>query len=129
SVQPPPPDYPAPHAYAPSPAPGGTTGPPDRLLDALVEAASKLTSIPWQFRREFIGQTVVQSDDAAFLFEKTPSELKAFLLDPHVGAGEAERRAAAIKAATEAAVVHQLAMLDGYKASVQDGAKRLLEEV
>ncbi len=120
---------PAPPAYAPSPAPGGTAGPADRLLDVLVETASKLTSIPWQFRREFIGQTVVQSDDAAFLFEKTPAELKAFLLDPQVGAGEAERRAAAIEAATEAAVVHQLAMLDGYKASVQDGAKRLLEEV
>ena len=71
----------------------------------------------------------MQSDDAAFLFEKTPAELKAFLLDPQVGVGETERRAAAIEAAAEAAVVHQLAMLDGYKASVQDGARRLLEEV
>lgn len=129
-----PPDATTPEPLGPPPAPPVAAAGPsgirvDRLLDVLVQAVSKLVAIPWQFRREFIGQTVAQTDEMAFLFEKTPDELKDFLLDPRTGAGELERRLAAIEEATEAAVVHQLAMLDGYKAAVQDGAKRLLDEV
>ena len=136
-----PPAY-APPAYAPpeSPSAPGFRPPSglgqvasdsrvDRLLDVLVRAVSKLVAIPWQFRHEFIGQTVAQAEDVAFLYDKTPAELKDFLLDPRAGAGELARRLGAIEEATEAVAVHQLAMLDGYKASVQDGAKRLLDEV
>lgn len=129
-----PPAYspPPPPAYTPpmsAPAASAPDGRVDRLVGALAAAVSKLVAIPWQFRREFIGQTMVQAKDEAFLFEKSPSELKDFLLDSRADAGELERRLQAIDDATEAAVVHQLAMLDGYKASVQDGAQRLLDEV
>ena len=101
----------------------------DRLLDVLVEAVSKLVAIPWRFRHEFIGQTIVQSDDSAFLYEKAPPELKAYLTDARVGPQEREARLGALAESADAVVVHQLAMLDGYKASVQQGAKRLLDAV
>lgn len=105
----------------------GTGG--ERLLDVLVEAVSKLVAIPWRFRHEFIGQTIVQSDDSAFLYEKAPPDLKAYLTDTRVDAQEREARLTTLAEAADAVAVHQLAMLDGYKASVQQGAKRLLDAV
>jgi predicted component of type VI protein secretion system len=129
--QSPPPQPPTPTPPAPRPAGGAAPMGPDadRLLDVLVEAVSKLVAIPWRFRHEFIGQTIVQSDDSAFLYEKAPPELKAYLTDARVGPQEREARLGALAESADAVVVHQLAMLDGYKASVQQGAKRLLDAV
>ncbi|MEM1043047.1 MAG: FHA domain-containing protein [Bacteroidota bacterium] len=111
-----------------APEMSGLDGQADRVLDALLEVVSKLVSIPWQFRHEFIGQTIVQTDETAFLYETPPEELKALLLDTRDPA-EAERRIGVLVDAADAVAVHQLAMLDGYKASVQDGAGRLLGQV
>jgi hypothetical protein len=95
------------------------------VFDTLVEAVAKLAPIPWRFRHEFIGQTIVQSSESAFLYDKSPPELKAYLSDP---AGQ-DARLAALTDAADAVAVHQLAMMDGYKASVQLGAQRLLDAV
>ncbi len=111
------------------PAPGAApAGQVERVLDVLTDVASRLLAIPWQFRHEFIGQTIVQTEETALLYETSPSELKALLLDARDPA-EAERRMEAVLDAAEAVVVHQLALLDGYKASVQEGAGRLLGQV
>ncbi|MEP0548441.1 MAG: FHA domain-containing protein [Rhodothermales bacterium] len=121
-----PPTPPPAPAYAPQggPAPAG-----GRVFDTLVEAVAKLAPIPWRFRHEFIGQTIVQSSESTFVYEMNATELKAYLTEPHPDPSEQERRLAALTEATDAVAVHQLAMLDGYKASVQQGAKRLLDEV
>jgi hypothetical protein len=95
----------------------------------LLEAVSKLVAIPWRFRHEFIGQTIMQTEESAFLYDTSPPELKAYLTDPRAGEGEREARLAALTEAADAVAVHQLALLDGYKASVQQGAKRLLDAV
>lgn len=127
---PPPPATPDPFPPVATPgagaAPDGRTA---RIVDVLAESVARLTGIPRQFRREFIGQTMTHTQDMAFLYENSPSELKDLLLDPSADAQTLEQRLGAIRDATEEAVVHQLAMLDGYKASVQDGAQRLLGEV
>jgi predicted component of type VI protein secretion system len=134
-----PPETPAPSASPPSPPPAPPARPPaqapgraapmgagsERVLDVLLEAVQKLIAIPWRFRHEFIGQTIVQTEESAFLYEKSPDELKAYLADPR---GQ-EERLEALADAADAVAVHQLAMLDGYKASVQLGAKRLLDAV
>ncbi len=129
----PPPAYVPPPAQAPPPAyapmSGSISAGEERLLDVLIEAVSKLAPIPWRFRHEFIGQTIVQTSESAFLYEKPPAELKAYLTDPQADDAERERRLAAMAEAVEAVAVHQLAMLDGYKASVQQGAQRLLDKV
>ncbi len=124
----PPPSASPPPMATPPPSQTAPEGQVDRVLDVLIEIVSRLVSIPWQFRHEFIGQTIVQTDEAAFLYETPPAELKALLLNPSDPA-EAERRIAVMLDAAEAVVVHQLALLDGYKASVQEGAGRLLERV
>lgn len=98
-------------------------------MGVLAESVTKLVGIPRRFRHEFIGQTMTHTQDVAFLYENAPADLKNLLLDPSVAPGELEQRLNAIRDATDETVVHQLAMLDGYKASVQDGAQRLLGEV
>ena len=130
-----PPPSPSPPAYQPpappaqAPQSGAAPVAGGRVLDVLVEAVAKLAPIPWRFRHEFIGQTIVQSSESTFVYEKTADELKAFLTEPLSDPSEQERRLTAVTEAADAVAVHQLAMLDGYKASVQQGAKRLLDEV
>ncbi|HET6568052.1 MAG TPA: type VI secretion system-associated FHA domain protein, partial [Rhodothermales bacterium] len=101
----------------------------DRLFNALAKAFAKVTSTPWQFRHEFIGQTVVQTPDHAAIYSGDPSTLKDFLLDTSIPAEETERRFAVVEALADDVVLHQFGMLDGYRSSVQEGSRTLLEEV
>lgn len=103
-----------------------TSGRVDALLDRLLRGVSRLVGIPPKFKYEFIGQTVVETDANA-LRDREPAELKQHFLDPRLDPDEAERRLTALDEAVEAVVVHQVALLDGYRASAQDGARRLLE--
>lgn len=128
-----PPAFAAPEASA-APAP---TGPAiqaadeqvDRLLEVALRVAARLVGIPWQFRHEFIGQTMVQTEALAALHEQGPGELRRYFLDPGTDPEELGRRATALEEAAEAVVIHQLAMLDGYRASAQEGARKILEEL
>lgn len=99
------------------------------VLDALVEAVARLVGIPWRFRHEFIGQTIMQSADTAFLYEGDPDTIKRHLLDPSLSDAERAERIDRVREAAEAVVIHQVAMLNGYKASVMQGAQELLEAV
>ncbi len=132
-----PPPSPAPAYTPPVPPPAPTYASPSgsalaaggRVLEVLAEAVSKLAPIPWRFRHEFIGQTIVHSGQSSNVYEMTADELKAYLTESLPDPAELERRFDAVAEAADAVAVHQLAMLDGYKASVQQGAKRLLDEV
>jgi predicted component of type VI protein secretion system len=115
--------------------PGG--GPPSSASDeanlddatrALVHAVSRLITIPWQFRHEFIGQTILQSPESAFLYD-TPETLRHHLLAPQLPPDERRRRLDFLQEAVNAVARHQVAMLDGYKASVTLGAGTLLEDL
>ena len=122
-----PPAAPPPPAYA-SPS-GSALAAGGRVVEVLAEALAKLAPIPWRFRHEFIGQTIMHSGQSQNVYDMTAEELKAYLTEPHPDPNELERRFEAVIEAADAVAVHQLAMLDGYKASVHQGAKRLLDEV
>lgn len=100
----------------------------DEASRALVHAVSRLITIPWQFRHEFIGQTILQAPESAFLYD-TPEMLHRHLLNPQLPPDERRRRLDFLKEAVDAVVRHQIAMLDGYKASVTLGAGTLLEDL
>ena len=99
----------------------------DQMLDALVVAVARLTGIPWQFRYEFIGQTIAPTEDVAVFAKGTPEALRRFLIDPRLDPDEQAGRRAALAAAAEAGALHQVAMLDGYKAGIEAGTRHLLE--
>ncbi len=99
----------------------------DQLLSVLLPAVARMARIPWRFRHEFIGQTIVQSSEAAPLYEGRAEALRAYLLDPSLPEEAVEERFAFLQEALDKLVLHQMALLDGYRASVQTGARRLLD--
>jgi type VI secretion system protein ImpI len=101
----------------------------EEVLDTLLESLSRIIEIPWQFRHEFIGQTIMQSAETEFLYEGDADTIKNHLLDPSISQEERRKRLDHVENAAEALAVHQVAMLNGYKASVTEGAEELLERL
>jgi hypothetical protein len=99
------------------------------VLEAALAAVARLVNIPWQFRHEFIGQTIMQSSSTLFLYEGDPDAIKKHLLDPSLSNKERASRIERMREAAEDVAIHQVAMLSGYKASVMEGAQELLKEV
>lgn len=128
------PSTPAPEAPAsPTPSPQAEPIIPSEaigsVLDASLAAVARLVNIPWQFRHEFIGQTIMQSSATAFLYEGDTETIKQHLLDPSLSDETRAERIERLRDAVEAVAVHQVAMLNGYKASAIQGAQELLEQV
>lgn len=98
-----------------------------RLLNALLDAAARLTGIPWHFRREFAGQAVVQPLDTAFLYDNTGEGLRVGLLDPSLDAASFEQRVQLLRSALDDLAAHQAALLEGYMAAVTQGSVHLLD--
>jgi Uncharacterized conserved protein, contains FHA domain len=101
----------------------------DEVLDTLVASLARIIEIPWQFRHEFIGQTIMQSAETEFLYDGDASTIKDHLLDPSLSQDERRKRLDHVEDAAEALAVHQVAMLNGYKASVTEGAEELLDRL
>ncbi len=100
----------------------------ETLVDALVRATAKLLNIPWQFRHEFIGQTIMQSAETASIYSGDAEGLKEYLLDARIPEDEAARRRHLVSDAADEVALHQVAMMDGYKAGAHQGTQRLLDE-
>jgi len=100
-----------------------------RVLDTVLNVAAKLVSGPWQFRHEFIGQTIARPGDTEFIYQGNPDTLKRHLLDPAIPEADANERLALFEKALEDIAVHEIAMLDGYRAAALEGAQRLLDQI
>ncbi len=98
------------------------------VLNTLAEALAKVLPIPWRFRHEFIGQPVTQDPEPEFLYEGDGEIIMQHLTDPSISEEEREERLGDVEEAAEFLKVHQVAMLNGYKASVMNGAEELLEQ-
>jgi len=101
----------------------------DTVIDTLLAAVARTVGIPWQFRHEFIGQTIMQSADTQFLYDGSVASMKAHLMDPSLSQEERRQRLQHVTDAADALVTHQVAMLNGYKASVMQGAETLLDQI
>ena len=101
----------------------------EQVFDVLFNVLSMLVSIPWEFRHEFVGHTIAQTPESAILYEGNADKLKNFLMDPELGEDELARRLMLIEEGGDEVILHQLAMLDGYKAVVQQGMHMLLREI
>lgn len=88
---------------------------------------ARLVGVPWQFRHEFLGQTIMQTGETAFLYDGDADVLKRHLLDPAVSDEEMALRLSLLEDALVALERHQVAILDGYKAAVRDGALSLID--
>lgn len=121
-VEPPAQPDPVPEPRAPAPR-----APEAALVTALVDALARLAALPWHFRHEFIGQTIAPPEAMAVFAEGSPAALRRYLLGAGTDPEERAKRLEALAAAAEAGVLHQVAMLDGYKASIEGGGRHVLE--
>lgn len=103
------------------------SGADDDVVDALVEFASSLAGIPSRFRHEFIGQTIAQSRESSFLYDGDPDTLERYLTDPTISEEERHHRLHLLKGAADELAMHQVALLDGYKASILNGVVQFLD--
>ena len=101
----------------------------DKVMDVLCNVIAMLVSIPWEFRHEFVGHTIAQTPESAILYEGNSEKLKTFLLDPTLDDAQLAQRLVLIEEGGDEVILHQLAMLDGYKAVVQQGMHMLLREI
>lgn len=101
----------------------------DAVLDVLVEAVARMTSIPRKFWREFSGNTVVHPPKQSFLRTTNLDNLRAHLLDDSISASERNERLAHLKEAVDTLVWHEVSLLNGYKAAVDRGSQTLLEKL
>ena len=101
----------------------------DQVMDVVFNVLSMLVSIPWEFRHEFVGHTIAQTPESAILYEGNAAKLREFLFDPELDDEELARRLVLIEEGGDEVILHQLAMLDGYKAVVQQGMHMLLREI
>ncbi len=108
-----------------APATDAESGP---LLDTFLRLFVRVAGMPGQFRNEFIGQTIRHTADSAALFGGDADALRDYLTEA-VPAEEAERRRAQVESVAEDLALHQVGLLDGYRACVQQGTKALLDEM
>ncbi len=101
----------------------------DQVMNVIFNVLSMLVSIPWEFRHEFVGHTIAQTPESEILFEGNGDKLRDYLLDPGLDEEELAHRLALLEEGGDEVILHQLAMLDGYKAVVQQGMHMLLREI
>lgn len=104
-----------------------SAGRKDRLIATVMDTIARIIRVPWQFRHEFIGQTIMQAADTMFLYHSDGDELKQHLLDPSLSEEEFSNKLLLLREALEDVGVHQIALLDGYKAGVQHGGQKMLD--
>lgn len=99
------------------------------VLQAVTDAFATALEVPYQFRHELIGHSLSHPSDARFLYEGEGGVIRSTLLDSSLSETEREKRFQYVEEAAEALVHHQIAVMEGYKASVMKGVEQLLTQL
>jgi len=99
-----------------------------KMIDTTLKFFVRLIQARRQFRFEFIGETMIKSSKDFSIHTCSAEELKNYLFDSKIPPKESQRRIDQIKYITDEIMLHQVALLDGYKASVEKGSRLLLEK-
>lgn len=99
-----------------------------KLIDTMLEFLTKLIQARVKFRQEFLNETIIKSKSFS-LDSCTPDELKGFLFDARLSPEDGQKRIEALAVVLEELLLHQLSLLEGYKAGVNEGTKRFLDRM
>ncbi|MEF8940600.1 MAG: FHA domain-containing protein [Salinivenus sp.] len=102
---------------------------PTPVLDALLDAVSRMVNIPNHFWREFTGKDLDHPPEKQFLYDADLETLRDHLLGDDLPDAEREARLQHLSEAVDGLVAHNMAMLAGYKKAVAAGTKELLRRV
>jgi len=101
----------------------------EHLCDSLLKFIAKLIKTPWNFRIEFIGQTNIRTTDTFSFQSSTLQELQEFLISNSISDEDFKNRVSILKKEVDQVMVHQLALIDGYKISINEGVKHILNQI
>lgn len=99
-----------------------------KVVLVLMELLAKLVQARKEFRLEFLGETIVGSAGKFSIQDCTDRELVNYYLSPDVPPEEAEKRIKSLKTLADELKVHQLSLLEGYKAGVSQGSMKLIKK-
>ena len=94
------------------------------VTDVLLDAFSKLLAGFLQFRQEFFGVTIYHIIPIGSL-----NDLKEYLFSPAITSEEEKKRLGLLKEETEKLLAHQVGLLEGYRLSITEGSKTLLQSL
>lgn len=92
--------------------------------DVLLEAFATLIQGFLQFRQEFFGVTIYHTLPVGSL-----KELKEYLFTPDISTEDEKKRLTLLKEETQKLLSHQIGLLEGYRSSITDGSKSLLQSL
>ncbi|QQS36598.1 MAG: FHA domain-containing protein [Ignavibacteriales bacterium] len=93
-------------------------------VDVLLDTFSKLIQGFLHFRQEFFGVTIYHTMPSGSL-----KELKEFLFNPDISSDEEKKRMDLLNEEIQKLLTHQLGLLEGYKISITEGSKSLLQSL
>jgi len=93
-------------------------------IDILLDTFAKLIQGFLHFRQEFFGVTIYHSLPTGSI-----KELKEFLFNTGISSEEEKKRLGLLKEEIQKLLSHQIGMLEGYRQSVTEGSKSLLESL
>lgn len=99
----------------------------EQVVQILLDLIVKLTLVISKFRTEFIGATLVQTKDSLQI--QSRDSLQNYLFDSNLSPEDSQKRLRLLKEEIEKTIMHQVALLDGYRGSIQDGVPELLKEL
>lgn len=98
-----------------------------QALDLFMDAVISLVKGAWKFRTEFVGDTIMQAKDS--LHSLTAGELKKLLFETEISEKEFQKLLSRSKNQIDESLLHQLALLDGYRASIKEGVQELIQYI
>jgi predicted component of type VI protein secretion system len=96
------------------------------ILSILLNAVLKLVRARWEFQAEYLQETLVEASAWAKLATLSEEELRRLLLTPDLPEAKFATHCQSLQQAINELMLHQLALLNGYRASVRDGVPNLL---
>ena len=102
-------------------------GDDDQVVLILLDLIVKLTQVISKFRTEFVGATLIQTKDSLQI--QSRESLGNYLFDSKLSSEDSKKRLILLREEIEKTIMHQVALLDGYRGSIQDGVPELLKEL
>lgn len=99
------------------------------LVGELASIVRDLIQIPTRFQAEFIGTTMMLDSESSFLYEGDIEVMKKYLLDSATSEEEVKAKVERLKQAAKKVVVHQVGMLEGYRAVIRHGVQAVLVDL
>jgi hypothetical protein len=101
----------------------------EQILDIILPSFLRMVASRLEFRKEFVGQTILQLHDSLPLYSGPTSKTKDWLLEPGVSAKEFDRRLNMLRKAVEEVVFHVVGLIEGYRSGVTDGTRGILGRI